>query len=566
MKKIKQSIALILCMALLLSWTPATSLAEEESSAGEEISGVTEDGFVWKLWENEYGTGQSDKIGERVRITGYTGEKGEITIPLEIEGYQVSAINAYAFQNNETITDVTIPEGIIGIGFDAFATCPNLRRVSVPSTILRWRDEGKNHSMTTETSTVFAGCTALEEVILAEGLPVLDTEMFKGCTSLKKIKVPDSVDISQGLVKAFMGASGLEEVELPEGMTLIGESCFGGAGLKSFAVPDGVTEIGYGAFKDCANLITIKIPDSVTIIGRNAFRSCTSLEHINLSKELKSIAYEVFKYCTSLKSVSIPAENIGWIPDDAFPEGVTVYLPLGSKTETAVKSIGTVTIADITEHPNHEYETVVTKEPTCEETGIETGICRICGAVGSETEIPATGHSYGNWTKETEATCTKAGSESRTCTICKKKETRVVSAKGHQYETTKVVPATTKAEGYTLKTCKVCHTQTKDQITPKLKPLKKVSLKKLASPKKGTIKVQWKKLSGVTGYQIQIGTNKKVTKNKKVINIKKAKTVKKTIKKLKSGKTYYVKIRAYQTVDGKKVYGAWSKAKRVKVK
>ncbi len=96
--------------------------------------------------------------------------------------------------------------------------------------------------------------------------------------------------------------------------------------------------------------------------------------------------------------------------------------------------------------------------------------------------------------------------------------------------------------------------------------VKKVTIKKVSSKKKKTMVVQWKKLSGVTGYQIVIGLDKKMKKGKKTVTIKKAKTVKTTIKKLKSKKKYFVKVRAYKTVKGKKHYGSWSKVKTVKVK
>lgn len=102
--------------------------------------------------------------------------------------------------------------------------------------------------------------------------------------------------------------------------------------------------------------------------------------------------------------------------------------------------------------------------------------------------------------------------------------------------------------------------------TNKKPSIKKVSVKKVVSKKKKTVVVQWKKLSGVSGYQIQLGRNKKFTKNKKTITVKKAKTVKKTVKKLKSKKKYYVRVRAYKTVKGKKYYGKWSKVKTVKIK
>lgn len=95
---------------------------------------------------------------------------------------------------------------------------------------------------------------------------------------------------------------------------------------------------------------------------------------------------------------------------------------------------------------------------------------------------------------------------------------------------------------------------------------KKVTLSKVASPKKKTVQVTWKKLAGAKGYEITLATNKKFTKNKKKVTVQKAATKKMTVKKLKAGKKYYVRIRAWQTVSGKKQYSKWSAVKSVKVK
>lgn len=75
--------------------------------------------------------------------------------------------------------------------------------------------------------------------------------------------------------------------------------------------------------------------------------------------------------------------------------------------------------------------------------------------------------------------------------------------------------------------------------------------------------VKWSKAYKVSGYQIKLGTNKKLTQNKKTVNIKKN-TSKTTITGLKSGKNYYVKIRSYIKIGSKKYYGKWSKVKTVK--
>lgn len=94
---------------------------------------------------------------------------------------------------------------------------------------------------------------------------------------------------------------------------------------------------------------------------------------------------------------------------------------------------------------------------------------------------------------------------------------------------------------------------------------KKTSIKKLKKGKK-SITILWAKSAGVKGYQIQLATDKKFKKNKKIVTIKKQKTTKKTVKKLKSKKKYFVRVRTYKTVNGKKVYSSWSKIKSFKTK
>ncbi len=100
--------------------------------------------------------------------------------------------------------------------------------------------------------------------------------------------------------------------------------------------------------------------------------------------------------------------------------------------------------------------------------------------------------------------------------------------------------------------------------TETVKP-KKTSIKKLSKGKK-KFTVTWAKVSGVKGYQIQYSSNKKFKKNNKSVTVTKQKTTKATVKKLKSKKKYYVRVRTYKTVNGKKIYSSWSKVKSVKNK
>lgn len=98
-----------------------------------------------------------------------------------------------------------------------------------------------------------------------------------------------------------------------------------------------------------------------------------------------------------------------------------------------------------------------------------------------------------------------------------------------------------------------------------IKKPKSTTIKKLKSAKK-SVTIIWKKVSGVKGYQIQVATDKKFKKNKKTVTIKKQKTTKTSVKKLKAKKKYYVRVRTYKTVNGKKIYSSWSKVKSVKTK
>ena len=222
-------------------------------------------------------------------------------------------------------------------------------------------------------------------------------------------------------------------------------------------------------------------------------------------------------------------------------------------------------------------------------------------------------HDWSEWTVETEPTCVDEGKKTRVCNTCTKQEEAVISPTGKHVFSKQVVLPTYDEQGYTIYTCEVCNYSYKDDYTAKLerpaeKPTttinppvsnsdlpsvapststitpnpspapnsattaptivakpKSASIKKVKAAKKA-ISVIWKKVGGVKGYQVQVATDKKFKKNKKTVTIKKQKTTKTTVKKLKAKKKYYVRIRTYKIVNGKKVYSSWSKVKSVKTK
>ena len=89
----------------------------------------------------------------------------------------------------------------------------------------------------------------------------------------------------------------------------------------------------------------------------------------------------------------------------------------------------------------------------------------------------------------------------------------------------------------------------------------KVKSVKLTAKKK-KLNVKWKKVNGATGYEVMYAKNNKF-KGKKTVKVKKNKV---TLKRLKSKKKYFVKVRAYKTINGNTSYGKWSKTVKVKVK
>lgn len=99
----------------------------------------------------------------------------------------------------------------------------------------------------------------------------------------------------------------------------------------------------------------------------------------------------------------------------------------------------------------------------------------------------------------------------------------------------------------------------------KVKKPSKVKVLSLKSSKKGRLVVRFQKAGKADGYEIFYSTDKKFPSSltKKTVTA----SAKKTLQKLKSGKKYYVRIRAYKLDSaGKKVYGKYSKVETVRVK
>ena len=100
-----------------------------------------------------------------------------------------------------------------------------------------------------------------------------------------------------------------------------------------------------------------------------------------------------------------------------------------------------------------------------------------------------------------------------------------------------------------------------------LKTTVRITTRVLKSLTAGTkqLTAKWDGSSVFTGYQIQYATNAAFTKGAKSIKISNPKTVQTVLKDLKTGTTYYVRVRSYHEFNGMTYYGQWSNVKNAKV-
>ena len=102
-------------------------------------------------------------------------------------------------------------------------------------------------------------------------------------------------------------------------------------------------------------------------------------------------------------------------------------------------------------------------------------------------------------------------------------------------------------------------------VNLKITTVKKAAVSRLSNVKGKKAQVTYKKVSNAKGYEVQYSTDKKFKKDVKVKKVN-AKTTKVTLNKLKKGRKYYVRVRAYRVdEDDNRVDGTWSESKSVKI-
>ena len=236
-----------------------------------------------------------------ITITGYAGNGGAVAIPDTLDGYAVTGIGDYAFENCNNLTSITIGNGITNVGAAPFLYCSSLTNITVDA-------NNQNYS-------------SINGVLFNESQSTL-------------------IQYPAGLVGNYM---------IPSCVTSIGGSAFCSSRLTSIMVPGGVTNIGYGAFAVCSSLTNAIIADGVVSLGATAFAD-TALTEITIPASITAIGLSEFAGCTSLTAIIVDTNNPAYRSEDGVlfnkAQSTLVTYPAGASANyripASVAKIGDV--------------------------------------------------------------------------------------------------------------------------------------------------------------------------------------------------------------------------------
>lgn len=422
------------------------------------------------------------------------------------ENSELTSIGHSAFSYCAKLTKINLPAKLTTIGERAFYGCDAFTSITIPD------------SVTTIEKIAFEDCDGLNTVHFGENskLTSINERTFTGCDNLKTITIPDSVNFIDK--NAFQICYKLENVTIGSGVTSIGNEAFTGCyALKTITIPDNVESIGDKAFNGCSKLETVSLGKGVTHIGKDAFAKCIALKNINVSEENATYSSnsgvlfskdktELLMYPAGKKELYyVIPEGVTDIEDYAFygcETFISVYIPEsvtdigdyafynctdidhvcygGTKEQWALISINPGNDAitydgdyGVTIHYGYDPETHVhdhieelVKKPTCIEKGQLTLTC-FCGNKATE-DVPAKGHTEGEWKTEDYPSCTEEGKKSKYCTVCKTLlKSEAIPAKGHtegywDYEKEPTCTEDGKGECH----CKNCGEIYQDKVVP----------------------------------------------------------------------------------------------------
>ena len=212
---------------------------------------------------------------------------------------------------------VIVPDGVLKIGIWAFSENQHIKRVVLPDSVTLIRNCAFSNSSIEEIeipdgvsgieNCAFHNCRQLRKIKLPCGLKKIEFGTFRGCSSLTEIEFPSGLkEVNSLSIEPAFAGSGIRNLVLPTGMTLVNNAFKSMYELESVYMPDTILSIGEGAFWDCGKLKKVRFSKNLRMIGTDAFNSCGSLEEIDLPEGLIEIGNRAFGKCRNLSRVKLP--------------------------------------------------------------------------------------------------------------------------------------------------------------------------------------------------------------------------------------------------------------------
>lgn len=200
--------------------------------------------------------------------------------------------------------EIVLPEGLNIIEDNAFQDCENLKQIHLPESVEKVY------------ARAFAFCSSLEEASLSPKQEAINRHTFEKCLSLQKINGIEHIKYIDNC--AFENCESITSLNFSENLSYIDGNAFSGCKkLKNIKLGPNIKFLGDNSFQCCESLKDINLPDSLEEIGIGCFSFCKSLEKIVLPKNLKILSTHIFKNCNSLKNVEFN-NGLVQINQDAF--------------------------------------------------------------------------------------------------------------------------------------------------------------------------------------------------------------------------------------------------------
>lgn len=179
-----------------------------------------------------------------------------------------------AFYNCVNLNGLTIPDGVMGIGYQAFYGCTSLTGVTIPDSVTKIGDQA------------FEGCTSLKYATVGKGVTSIGYRVFGECESLESITLPFVGKTEDEIIYNYFGY-------IFGAISYSDQNTYIPASLKSVEIT-GEASFADSAFIDCVNLTSIKISGNMRSIPHRAFYGCKGLELVVIPGTVLSIGDNAF--------------------------------------------------------------------------------------------------------------------------------------------------------------------------------------------------------------------------------------------------------------------------------